>query len=719
MSGSAAEKAIEPGNGQRRFEALVNSIDGIVWELELPAWNFTFVSQQAERILGYSLKQWKNRNFWTDHLHADDRATVAYFCNRAVEKAENQQFGYRMIASDGRVVWLRDFVTVEISQGQPTRLRGVMVDVTEQGAHKPPRRVAGTGKSGLKSGLGESVVRVGEGAHEPPGRFGGTGKSGLKSGPGESVVRIGETAAEEERDRKHEQAFHEGQKQVLEMIASAAPLSDILKSILHLIELQSNGMLCSILLLGDDGLHVRHGAAPSLPEGYIRAINGAPIGPKAGSCGTAMYRGKPVIVTDILADPLWEDYRELAQAFGLRACWSTPILSARGAVLGSFAMYYHEPRHPNAAEMRLTGVATHLAGIAIERQNAEQALRQSEEKYRRIVDTANEGIWVVDDNSTIVFANQRMAGMLGYSMDEMLGHSSLDFVEDAWRDQINQQIERRRAGFVEQFDLCLRRKDGSNLWGIVSRTPILGDNGSLGGALGMVTDITERKRAEDELRRSSEQIREMAGALIVAQEEERRRIARELHDDIVQKIAVLSINMSRLKQKSVAAGHSIAADIAVVQQRIAGLADDVRQLSHQLHPAVLEHAGLIAALRSFTDEFKRLEEIDVKLHVPENNDAIPRNIALCVYRVVQESLRNVAKHSQARTAEVSLAIENNTLQLMIKDDGKGFEVSPASTGGLGLMNIRERVHLCQGTVEIASKLNSGTTVTASIPLLAS
>ena len=724
-----------------------------------------------------------------------------------------------MIASDGRIVWLRDIVTVEISQGQPTRLRGVMVDVTEQRAHKPPRRLAATGKRGLKSGRGESVVRVdGRAAEEERERLnrereqaharlemvlrqmpGGVMIADAASGKvliaNEAVARIwrresmslteikdccrsyqglsgdgleykkqeqplvrsirtGEIVTEEEcriergdgtrgfvsvssapildsegkivagvailsdiTDRKHEQAFHNGQKEVLEMIASAAPLSDILKSILHLIELQSNGMLCSILLLGDDGLHVRHGAAPSLPEGYIRAIDGAPIGPKAGSCGTAMYRGKPVIVTDILEDPLWEDYRELAQAFGLRACWSTPILSARGAVLGSFAMYYHEPRHPNAAEMRLTSVATHLAGIAIERQKAEQALRQSEEKYRRIVDTANEGIWVVDDNSTIVFVNQRMAEMLGYSMAEMLGRSSLDFVEDAWRDQTSQQIERRRAGFVEQFDLCLRRKDGSNLWGIVSRTPVLGDDGSLGGALGMVTDITERKRAEDELRRSSEQIREMAGALIVAQEEERRRIARELHDDIVQKIAVLAINMSRLKQQSVAAGHSIAPEIAGIQQRIAGLADDVRQLSHQLHPAVLEHAGLIAALRSFTAEFKRLEEIDVKLQVPENNDAIPRNIALCVYRVVQESLRNVAKHSRARTAEVSLAIKDNTLLLTVKDDGKGFEIDPASGGGLGLMNIRERIHLCQGNVGIASQLNRGTTLTASIPLV--
>ena len=189
-------------------------------------------------------------------------------------------------------------------------------------------------------------------------------------------------------------------------------------------------------------MHVRHGAAPSLPEGYIRAINGAPIGPKAGSCGTAMYRGQQVIVTDILKDPLWEDYRALAEMFGLRACWSTPILTHSGKVLGSFAMYYHEPRSPKADELRLTAAATHLAGIAIERHYAGEALRRSEERYRRIVDTAYEGIWMIDDANTIVFVNQRMAEMLGYSVEEMLGRSTRDFTEMS---RAKSRIERKRA----------------------------------------------------------------------------------------------------------------------------------------------------------------------------------------------------------------------------------------------------------------------------------
>jgi len=153
----------------------------------------------------------------------------------------------------------------------------------------------------------------------------------------------------------------------LKMISANAPLSEILTKLVLLIEEQSPGMLCSVLLLSADGNHIEHGAAPSLAPEYVKAVNGEPIGPKNGSCGTAMYRGKPVIVTDIFEDPLWEDYRDLAAASRLRACWSTPILTDRGKVLGSFAMYYREPRVPTGEESRLTSVATYIAGIAIER----------------------------------------------------------------------------------------------------------------------------------------------------------------------------------------------------------------------------------------------------------------------------------------------------------------------------------------------------------------
>jgi len=179
-------------------------------------------------------------------------------------------------------------------------------------------------------------------------------------------------------ERKQEEAFRTGQSHILEMIARGEPLESVLNSLMLLIEAQAEEMLCSILLLSDDGEHVRHGAAPSLPPDYVKAVDGAPIGPKNGSCGTAMYLAKPVIVTDIFTDPLWEDYRGLAEAYGLRACWSTPIFSGTGKVLGSFAMYYRQPQSPSGSEAKLTEVATHIAGIAIEHQRAEDELRRTQ-----------------------------------------------------------------------------------------------------------------------------------------------------------------------------------------------------------------------------------------------------------------------------------------------------------------------------------------------------
>ena len=169
------------------------------------------------------------------------------------------------------------------------------------------------------------------------------------------------------RRQEDDANFLAEQEQIKQMIEADAPLGEILSKLVLLIESQSPEMICSTLLLSDDGNHVQHAVAPSLPENYVKVIDGSPIGPKHGSCGTAMFRGKPVIVTDISTDPLWDEYRNFAWAIGVAACWSTPILSSKAKVLGSFAMYYREPRTPNGDERHLTDVATQLAAMAIER----------------------------------------------------------------------------------------------------------------------------------------------------------------------------------------------------------------------------------------------------------------------------------------------------------------------------------------------------------------
>jgi len=179
-----------------------------------------------------------------------------------------------------------------------------------------------------------------------------------------------------EAERTRAEALRDGQNRVLETIAAGAPLADVLGALATFVEAQSEGMLCSVLLLDEDGARLRHGAAPSLPAEYNAAVDGLEIGPRAGSCGTAAFLGRQVIVRDILEDPLWDGYRALAAPFGAPRVLVDADPRARRRRARTFAMYYREPRSPDPDELRLIDIATHIAGIAIERERAERARKR-------------------------------------------------------------------------------------------------------------------------------------------------------------------------------------------------------------------------------------------------------------------------------------------------------------------------------------------------------
>ncbi|CDG83756.1 ATP-binding protein [Janthinobacterium agaricidamnosum] len=203
-------------------------------------------------------------------------------------------------------------------------------------------------------------------------------------------------------ERNLAQALRSGQNALLEMIAKGAPLKGTLDRLMLLIEGQSAGVYCSILLLDEDGQHMHSLSGPSLPPQYMAALEGAEIGPSVGSCGTAMFRKQAVVVSDIMQDPLWAPYRQLAQPFGLRACWSRPIMD-QDTVLGSFAMYYRDVRSPTPDELRLIDVATHLAGIAIGRTRHEQELQRHRTHLEELV---------TQRTSALTLANQELASAL-------------------------------------------------------------------------------------------------------------------------------------------------------------------------------------------------------------------------------------------------------------------------------------------------------------------
>src|SRR6185437_4331243 len=224
-------------------------------------------------------------------------------------------------------------------------------------------------------------------------------------------------------ERKRAEALLRGEKQLLEMIATGVPLKQILNALCGIIEEQRPGTLASVLLMNPDGVHLNVIAGPKLPNEWTRQMELMPIGPCAGSCGTAAYRGSPVIVSDIATDPLWDvpEHRASALKHGLRASWSNPVLSSQGKVLGTFCMYYREPRAPDSQDLELIELTTHLARVAIERDRAEAALRRSQEKYRDLINASPDAICVLDADSKCVLVNPAGVELAGRTEEELIG----------------------------------------------------------------------------------------------------------------------------------------------------------------------------------------------------------------------------------------------------------------------------------------------------------
>jgi PAS domain S-box-containing protein len=304
-------------------------------------------------------------------------------------------------------------------------------------------------------------------------------------------------------DRKRAESLLAGEKRVLEMLARGDSLAEILHSLCRLVEEQANGVLASILLL--DGDRLRHGGAPSLPKAYTNAIDGAVIGPSAGSCGTAAYRGEQVIVEDIATDPLWAAYRDLALPHSLRSCWSTPVFSSQGKVIATCGMYYREPRRPSSRDQEMIEQISHLAGVAIERKLAQEALRRSEAYLAEAQRLTHTGSWARDASAyKVLYWSEETFRILG--LDPQQGIPDSEYTagiihpEDRDRvDQLRKQAMREKVDFAADYRIVF--PDGTLKHLHVIGHPVFDETGEVHEYVGTVVDITERKRAEDERER--------------------------------------------------------------------------------------------------------------------------------------------------------------------------------------------------------------------------
>ncbi len=307
------------------------------------------------------------------------------------------------------------------------------------------------------------------------------------------------------------QAQVDGERGLLEMLTSDVALPKMLDAFVRNYERAFPGMLCSVLLLDDDGVHLRHGAGPSLPAEYCAAMDGEVIGPNVGSCGTAAYTGKEVLVADIQTDPLWNDHRELANQCGLRACWSIPILAAKGQVLGTFANYYTTPRMPEPNELQSLRRGAYMLGLAIEHIRTEQrlqagqaSLRESTLHTQAILDNMADGVVTYDSKGTIQSFNKAASIMFGYPAVAVIG-SDISVLTPPARHTEYWPLRKQFVDFrsKEPETLALEfeaiRRDGTLFPMALSISKISSAGRHLG--IGILRDVTERRKKEEEISR--------------------------------------------------------------------------------------------------------------------------------------------------------------------------------------------------------------------------
>ena len=355
-----------------------------------------------------------------------------------------------------------------------------------------------------------------------------------------------------------------------------------------------------------------------------------------------------------------------------------------------------------------------IVGLLLRRpraRNSELRLLESEKRFRLMADTTPALVWMCDVSGDVTYLNNRRIEFTGRDPAAGLGDVWTAFIHPDDVQSVrraNAQALQEQEGFSKEYRL--RRRDGVYRWILDIAAPRVNGNGSFAGFIGSAVDITDQKLAQEALEK-------IGGKLIEALEEERGRIARELHDDICQRLALLSMELEQANRGSNGLDGPPNPKIEEIRHHCAEIAEDVQALSHNLHSSKLEYLGVKAAIRSLCREFCQQYGANIQFTEENMPNFLPRDVSLSLFRVTQEALQNALTHSGTTQFSVTLRGTADEIQLEVSDEGTGFDIEAAlREKGIGLVSMQERIHLVHGTLTIKSKEKSGTKILVRVPL---
>jgi PAS domain S-box-containing protein len=595
---------------RQRLDEVVSNVPGIVWESLLQAEGKTgqaiFVSEYAEKMLGYPVDEWLSTPDFAESLtHQDDREEVVRVTEAIAANGKEGRLQYRVIANDGREFWVETHLApIRDETRKVIGLRGITMDVTS-------RKLA-------EAALIENEAKLGA--------IVGSAMDAIITIDQRRCVVLFNAAAEKMFGCPANEALGSSLDRFI-------PERFRDRHIEHIRNFEETG--ATTRSIGSDGL-------------YGCRTNGAEF-PMEASVSQLELQGQR-FYTVILRD----------------------VTQSRLAIA---------------------------------------ALQESEERFRNMADTAPVMIWVSGPDKLCTYFNQQWLSFSGRSLEEELGYG--------WANSIHpEDFERCIETYNRAFDLHqpfrveyrVRRADGQYRWVLDSGTPRFASGGKFLGYIGSRIDISDLKAAEEALEN-------LSGQLIRAREDECARIARELHDDVNQRMALISIELEQIGQTLPDNRHPLRTQLEGVLSHITETSKEIHRMSYDLHPSKLTHLGLVAALESLSEELRKRHGLRIDFTHQDVPVDLPKDMSLCLYRIVQECLNNVIRHSGAKRARVELVGTSSEIKLLVSDSGVGFDFeSPKLKKGLGLVGMRERLRLVGGIIVINSQPSLGARIDATIPL---